>query len=143
MAMQIWLIIFVILLGIEIGTMALTTIWFAIGAIAGLIAALLGASTVVQIVVFLTVSFVVLIFYRPLAIKHVNTKLIKTNVDELVGKEGRVTEKVDNLSQTGRMVVGGMDWSARTERDDVIVEVGTVVKVVKVVGAKLLVEPLK
>lgn len=143
MSIQIWLLVFVILIGIEVATMSLTTIWFAIGAIGGLFASLAGADTTVQIVIFLMISLVILYFYRPLALKYVNTRLTKTNVDDLVGKEGRITEKVDNLSQSGRMVVNGMDWSARTENDELVIEPDTVVRIVKVVGVKLIVEPLK
>ena len=42
MAMIGWLAAFVILIGIEAGTMALTTIWFAGGALAAFFAALFG-----------------------------------------------------------------------------------------------------
>lgn len=143
MSIEFWLLVFVLLIGIEVVTMSLTTIWFAIGAIGGLFASLAGADTTVQIVIFLMISLVILYFYRPLALKYVNTKLIKTNVDDLVGKEGRITEKVDNLSQTGRMMVNGMDWSARTERDGLVIEPDTIVRIVKVVGVKLIVVPLE
>ena len=42
MAMIGWLVAFVIFIGIEAGTMALTTIWFAGGSLAAFLAALLG-----------------------------------------------------------------------------------------------------
>lgn len=142
MSIQFWLTIFIILLIVEIATMALTTVWFSIGAVFALFASLLGASLVVQIVIFLAVSFLVLFLYRPLALKYVNQRLTKTNVDDLVGKEGRITEKVDNLSQTGRMVINGMDWAARSESDAITIEPDTVVKVLKVVGVRLIVEPI-
>lgn len=142
MSIQFWLTIFIILLIVEIATMALTTVWFSVGAVFALFASLLGASLVVQIVIFLVVSFLVLFLYRPLALKYVNQRLTKTNVDDLVGKEGRITEKVDNLSQTGRMVINGMDWAARTESDAITIEPDTVVKVLKVVGVRLIVEPI-
>lgn len=142
MSIQVWLTIFIVLILIEIATMALTTVWFAIGSLGGLLASYLGAGTTVQLVVFLGISVVVLFFYRPLALKYVNSRLIRTNVEELVGKEGKITETVDNLSQTGRMVVNGMDWSARTEEEGIIIEPGTVVKVVRVAGVKLFVKPL-
>lgn len=142
MSIQFWLTIFIILLIVEIATMALTTVWFSVGAVFALFASLLGASLVVQIVIFLAVSFLVLFLYRPLALKYVNQRLTKTNVDDLVGKEGRITEKVDNLSQTGRMVINGMDWAARTESDAITIEPDTVVKVLKVVGVRLIVEPI-
>ena len=72
MAMIGWLVVFVALVGIEVGTMALTTIWFAGGALAAFFMALAGLSFQVQMTVFLAVSFVLLIFTRPLAVKYVN-----------------------------------------------------------------------
>lgn len=143
MSIELWLLVFILLIGIEVATMALTTVWFAIGALGGLFASLLGANTTVQLVVFLVISFAVLYFYRPLALKYVNTRLTKTNVDDLVGKEGKITERVDNLSETGRMMVNGMDWSARTEKDGQVIEPDTIVRVIKVVGVKLIVVPLE
>ena len=72
MAMIGWLVVFVALVGIEVGTMALTTIWFAGGALAAFFMALAGLSFQVQMTVFLAVSFVLLIFTRPFAVKYVN-----------------------------------------------------------------------
>ena len=79
--------------------------------------------------------------YRPLAVKYVNSRRTRTNVDDLIGKEGKVTEKIDNLNQTGRVVLNGMDWSARTQKDGTI-EAETIVKVIDVQGVKLIVEPV-
>ena len=62
-----WLVAFVILIGIEAATMALTTIWFAGGAVFAFFAAVLEFSVQTQLVVFLIVSFVLLLFTRPLA----------------------------------------------------------------------------
>ena len=62
-------------------------------------------------------------------------------MDDLVGKEAKVTEKIDNLNQTGRVVLNGMDWSARTTIGGTI-DVDTIVKVVEVQGVKLIVEPV-
>ena len=50
-----WLIAMAILLVIEIITMGLTTIWFAAGALAAVVAALFHAPLIVQFALFLTV----------------------------------------------------------------------------------------
>lgn len=78
MAMIGWLVVFVALVGIEVGTMALTTIWFAGGALAAFFMALAGLSFQVQMTVFLAVSFVLLIFTRPFAVKYVNKGTVRT-----------------------------------------------------------------
>ena len=141
MDFQFWLMAFIILVVMEFLTMGLTTIWFAIGALTAFFASLFGVSFWIQIILFLVVSLVVLVVYRPLAVKYVNSRRTKTNVDDLVVKEAKVTEKIDNLNQTGRVVLNGMDWSARTTIGGTI-EVDTIVKVVEVKGVKLIVEPV-
>ena len=70
MDFQFWLMAFIILVVMEFLTMGLTTIWFAIGALVSFFASLFGASAWIQIVLFLVVSLVVLIVYRPLAVKR-------------------------------------------------------------------------
>jgi len=72
MATIFWLIAFVILLVIEIITLGLTTVWFALGAIAAFLAAYVGTSILVQIIVFLVVSIALLIVTRPIVMKHFN-----------------------------------------------------------------------
>ena len=115
MAAVYWLIGFVILVGIEAATMALTTIWFAGGALAAFFAALLGASAEVQLGLFVAVSFVLLLFTRPFAKKLLRTGRaeIKTNVDGLIGRTARVTGTVDNELGTGAAVVYGQAWTDR------------------------------
>ena len=81
MAAIYWLIAFVVLVGIEIMTTALTTIWFAGGAVIAFVAALLGAAVAVQLLVFVVISFLLLFLTRPLAIKYVNTSTVKTNAE--------------------------------------------------------------
>ena len=141
MDFQFWLMAFIILVVMEFLTMGLTTIWFAIGALVAFFASLFGATLWIQIILFLVISLVVLVVYRPLAVKYINSRRIRTNVDDLVGKEGKVTEKIDNFNQTGRVIVNGMDWSARTTIGGTI-DVDTIVKVVGVQGVKLIVEPV-
>lgn len=141
MDFQFWLMAFIILVVMEFLTMGLTTIWFAIGALAAFFASLFGATLWVQIILFLVISLVVLVVYRPLAVKYVNSRRTRTNVDDLLGKEAKVTERIDNINQTGRVVLNGMDWSARTTIGGTI-DVDTIVKVIEVQGVKLIVEPV-
>lgn len=106
-AYLIWLGLFIILIVIEIITVGLTTIWFAGGSLAAMLAALLGAGAPVQILVFLAVSCVLLIFTRPWAVKHLNRKRVKTNYESEIGKVIKLTETVNNLDQTGKSTVNG------------------------------------
>ncbi|MDY3080262.1 MAG: NfeD family protein [Oscillospiraceae bacterium] len=137
-----WLIVMVLFLMVEAATVGLVCIWFAVGALAALIAALLGAEIWLQIVLFLVVSAVALYFTRPLAKKYVNAKVEPTNADMVIGKECRVTEAIDNIAGTGAVYVDGKTWTARSESDEVIPE-GTLVTARSIDGVKLIVAALE
>ncbi len=139
----IWLLLFVVLLVIELFTVGLTTIWFAVGALAAFLADCLGAGLPVQIMVFLAVSCILLIFTRPWAAKHVNRRRVRTNYESEIGKIILITEKVDNLNQTGKSTVDGQEWTVRSKNDSDILEPGTKAKVVDISGVKLIVEKYK
>ena len=139
-AYLIWLGLFIILIVIEILTVGLTTIWFAGGSLAAMLAALLGAGAPVQILVFLAVSCVLLIFTRPWAVKHLNRKRVKTNYESEIGKVIKLTETVNNLDQTGKSTVNGQEWTVRSRDDREILEAGSLAKVIAVSGVKLIVE---
>lgn len=133
-----WLALFVVFLIVEAGTVALVSIWFALGALAALVSCALGAEMWLQITVFLVVSLVLL----ALLWKRVRNKLTttKTNVDSMIGAEGYVTEAIDNLSYTGRVKLGGITWAARSTSGAGI-PVGTLVKVERIEGVKVFVSP--
>ena len=133
-----WLVVMVLFLMVEAATVGLVCIWFAVGSLAALIAALLGAEIWLQIVLFLVVSAVALYFTRPLAKKYVNAKVEPTNADMVIGKECRVTEAIDNIAGTGAVYVDGKTWTARSESDEVIPE-GTLVTAKSIKGVKLIV----
>lgn len=133
-----WLALFVVFLIVEAGTVALVSIWFALGALAALVSCALGAEMWLQITVFLVVSLVLLAVLW----KRVRNKLTttKTNVDSMIGAEGYVTEAIDNLSYTGRVKLGGITWAARSTSGAGI-PVGTLVKVERIEGVKVFVSP--
>ena len=137
----IWLGILAVLLVIEGLTTALTTIWFAGGALAAAIAAGAGLGIVSQLLLFFCVSLVLLIFTRPAAMKLMNKNTEKTNVDSLLGKTAVVIQEINNLAQTGQVRINDIEWMARTSDDSAIIPVGTVVVIRAVRGVKLIVEP--
>ncbi|MBR0090767.1 MAG: NfeD family protein [Lachnospiraceae bacterium] len=136
-----WAIAIIIFIVAEILTTALTTVWFIGGAVIALIANALGASIPVQIVLFVIVSGVLLFTVRPYALKHFNPKRSATNVDAVIGKQGIVTARIDNIQQTGAVKVEGMEWSARSAIHQQIIEEGQTVNVEAVDGVKLIVKP--
>ncbi len=136
----IWIGLFIILIIIEIFTVGLTTIWFAIGALAAAGVNTLGANLIIQIIVFFAVSIVLMIFTRPWAAKHLNQKRLKTNYESKIGEVIKITERVDNLRQTGRSIVDGQEWTVRSQDNNVTLEKDELAKVIAVSGVKLIVE---
>ena len=141
MAPIIWLGILAVLLVIEGLTTALTTIWFAGGALAAAIAAGVGMGIVPQLLLFFCVSLVLLLFTRPAALKLMNKGTEKTNVEGLLGKSAVVIQQIDNLAQTGQVRINDIEWMARTSDDSVTIPVGTVVVIEAVHGVRLIVRP--
>ena len=135
---QIWLILLVVLLVIEFATAALTTIWFATGALAALICAIMGGPMWLQIALFAAVSVVLLVLTRPLAEKLRN-RTVRTNADSLIGQEAVVTQYIDNLHSSGEVVVNGQHWSARSVNPEHTIEKGEVVMIRSIEGVKLIV----
>lgn len=137
----IWLIVLVISVILEAATLSLVSIWFAGGALTALLANLLHLPIWIQVVLFLLESLVLLLLTRPLAMRYFNRDRTRTNVDSFIGQEGIVLERVVNLQAKGKVMLNGMEWSARSHREDEEIAEGTVVEVAAVSGAKLIVLP--
>lgn len=134
----VWLGVLIVMILLEMATMGLTTIWFAGGALAAFIAALFGASLLVELGLFLVVSFLLLFAFRPLAMRYVNSKTVKTNVESIAGEIARVTEEINNEMGQGTAVLNGQEWTARAA-DDTVIPAGSLVIVESVSGVKLMV----
>ena len=137
-----WLIMIVVFLLAEASTVMLVSTWFAIGSLAAMLMALIGAGTGLQIAVFVIISAVCLTALRPLVRRHIAPKLTKTNVDAVVGSTGLVTVAIDNVSAQGQVKLGAMEWTARSESGEAIPQ-GTLVKVVRIEGVKAIVSPVR
>ena len=137
----VWFLLMVFFILLEAGTVALVSTWFAAGALGAMITALCGGGLWLQCVVFLVISVVLLISLRGFLRKHITPKQIKTNVDSIVGTEGLVTATIDNLTSTGQVKLGGMEWSARSTSGEVI-QPGERIRVDRVEGVKVFVTPV-
>ncbi len=134
----VWLVIFIVMLGIEIATLGLTTIWFAGGALVATLIAAIGLPLYVQIPVFLVVSVVLLLFTRPIAQKYFNKERIRTNAESLVGQTAVVTESINNLKGMGKAVINGQEWMARSVEDSAELQKETLATIVAIEGVKLI-----
>lgn len=135
MGKLIWLVLMVLFLIAEAATVTMISLWFAAGSLAALIVALLGGGWGLQIAAALIVSMALLACLRPMVRKHFTPKLTRTNVDAIVGSQGYVTADIDNISATGTVKLGAMEWTARSANGDPIPK-GTLVKVEKIEGVK-------
>ncbi len=130
------LLIFSIGEGITVG---LTSIWFALGALGALLVAAAGANQWVQGIVFILLSGLCLVLLRPVAKKMLNTKMVATNADRIIGAHAIVTEEIDNLKGTGLANVAGQIWTARSQ-DDTVISAGILVEICSIQGVKIIVK---
>lgn len=131
-----WLIAFVVLLFIELITVNLVTIWFAIGAIIALISSFFIDSFMYQMIIFVITSIIALIVTRPLMKKFKGFSIVPTNSDRVIGKIGEVTKKIEK-NKYGEVKIFGNTWTAYSNSE---IDVGCRVKVLEIEGVKLIVE---
>ena len=137
-----WLVLLVVFLVVEASCpVHLVSIWFAVGALVAGIVSLLGGQLWLQITLFLVVSIALLVSLWPLVKKVIRPKITATNVDSIIGSQGYVTEAVDNLSATGHVKLGGMEWTARSH-DSKPIPVGALIRVERIEGVKAIVSPV-
>ena len=135
----IWLGAIVLFGVVEAATAGLVSIWFVAGALAALIAVLLGAGIWVQLVAFVVVSAAALALTRPLVKKITAGRSVPTNADRVLGRTARVTETIDNDSASGAVYVDGKTWTARSA-DGSVLPAGSRVEIRRMEGVKLIVE---
>ena len=138
-----WLVVMVALIVIELATLGLTTIWFACGALVAVVAAAMDAPLLLQILMFVVVSFAVLLAVRPIAVKYFNKDRTRTNIESMIGRQAIVVSEIDNMQGIGQVTVNGMEWSARSTINELKIAVGHVVVIRAVDGVKLIVEENK
>lgn len=117
---------------------ALISIWFAVGAMIGALAALINLPLWVQIVCFVIVSLVSMLIVRPIASRYLRGNIVPTNADRCIGEIGVVTKEITR-DEWGEVKVSGATWHA-VSVDNVSVPAQARVKVVAIEGAKLLVK---
>lgn len=134
----IWAVLIVFFTLVEAFTLGLTSIWFAVGSLAALIASALGFNLIVQFIAFIVVAIILLVYTRPLARKIFKVGQNKTNVDALIGKTGVVTMPNVN-GELGQAKLNGQIWTFKGQDHDHY-EVGEEVEVLAIEGVKLIVK---
>ena len=135
-----WFGLLVVFLAVESSSVNLISLWFAAGALVALVLSLLHVELWIQVVVFLAVSSLLLASLRPIAKKYLTPKIVKTNVDSIIGSTGIVTQSIDNVKAEGQVKLGAMYWTARSVSGEPLAE-GTLIRVERIEGVKVFVVP--
>ncbi len=135
-----WLAAVVAFLLMEASTFAMTSIWFAVGAAAALLTCLFTDSFRAQALVFIVVSILCLLAFRPLAAK-LRQKNTPTNGDRNLGREAIVLTTVA-ADVPGRIRLDGVDWNARCATPGDILTPGERCRVAEIHSTLLIVEPV-
>lgn len=129
-----WIGLAVILALVELMSLDLVLLMFALGALAAAVVAAFGAPLWFAVLVFAAVSLALLFFVRPSVVARLHAgPTLTSGHDALVGRSGVVTEQVD--AHGGRIKLAGEVWSARTGSEVAVFEIGTEVLVTKIDGA--------
>ena len=137
-----WFVLLVAFLLVEAGTVTLVSLWFAAGALAAMIVSFLSGPVWLQFVLFAVVSALLLWMLRPIIRKHFKPRVTATNVDAMIGKIGLTIVPVNNVMAQGKLMVNGMEWSARSTSGEEIPE-NVQVRIDRVEGVKLYVTPVE
>ncbi len=137
METYVWLALFVLFLFIEAITPAFVSIWFAGGSLLALIISIIGLPLWLQIAVFAVSSILLMILTRPMYNKYIKARIVRTNLDSLIGEPALVTQDIDNIQYTGEAKVNGRLWTARVE-DGSSASAGEIRRVVEISGTKLI-----
>ena len=137
-----WIGIIVAAVAVEATTEQLISIWFVPGAVIATVLDAFSADILIQVLVFLVISIVGILFFRRLVTSKMNVKETKTNVDAIVGEKCIVTERVDTFAGCGQVKVRGQVWSARGANDEDAFEIGDTLQVIAIEGVKLICKKL-
>ena len=136
----IWVTLVIVFALIEVFTLGLTTVWFAIAALVMVFLSFIQIPLTVQILIFLAIATLLLIFTRPLAIKKFKMGQEKTNVDSLIGKHALVIKTIREFER-GEAKIEGKIWSARSE-DNTEINEGNKCEILRIEGVQLIVRQL-
>jgi membrane protein implicated in regulation of membrane protease activity len=133
-AWLLWLIAAGLFAAGEVASLDLVLLMFAGGALGGMSMALIGLGVPFQLVAFLVVSAALLVVVRPVAKRHLVDRTPEQidGVAVYIGRTAVVSQRVDN--DGGRIRLGHDEWTARTQLDAEVFEVGDEVRIVQIEG---------
>jgi membrane protein implicated in regulation of membrane protease activity len=136
----VWLILAAVLGVAELLTVTLTLGLLAVAAAVAAVVGAAGAAVPFQIAAFVVTAGAGLGLVRPIAVRHLKQPpSLRTGTAALVGRSALVQQEVNGHS--GRVRIGGEEWSARAYDETLVIPVGATVDVIKIEGATALVYP--
>jgi len=133
-----WIAVIAVAIIVEVVTDQLVSIWFVPGAIIATILDYFEVGIVWQVLVVLILAAAGIVFAKTFLAKKLDSKIIKTNVEAIIGERCVVTEKIDNYVGCGQVKIKGQIWSARGVEEDSVFEEGESLRVVAVEGVKVI-----
>ena len=139
-----WLALLVLSVALECFTVKGFFLCFVPASLASGILAFLDVRLWIQLCVFALLWLFAFLFLRPLVLRLLGKRTPHAfSVEDAIGTETVVVERLDNLAGRGAVTVGGMEWAARTLSDDIVIEAGTRVQIIAVEGVKFICRTLK
>ncbi len=132
----IWIGVLVVCCFIEAFTMGLTTIWGGIASLPLIFIARTGLPFKWQILIFVIITLILIIFTRPFVAKKLNLGKNKTNVNSMIGQEVLITKAITQFAKGEAKAKNGVIWSVTTS-DNSEIQKNTTAKVISVEGNTL------
>lgn len=135
-----WLIVAIGAFALDVITSSFLFVWFTLGGLAAIVANLLGASFIVQLIVFAVVSLISVGVGYPYAKNKFKKGEVKTPLMEetYIGKEFISQQDIDN---SGNVKIGGIYWGVINE--GVPITKGEKFKVVSIEGNKFKIKKIE
>jgi membrane protein implicated in regulation of membrane protease activity len=141
--MGIWIIWLIVAAVLGVAEVMTATLAFGLIAVAALVGAGVGAAggnVALQFGAFVVASAAGLGIVRPFALRHVKQPPpLRTGTAALVGRSAYVLDEI--TAHSGRVRIGGEEWSARPYDETLTIPAGVTVDVLQIEGAMALVYP--
>ena len=137
--LYVWLAVVAICLIVEFITFDLVSVWFILGGIVSMILVALGVELLWQLVAFIVISLLCLIFCRKPIMKLLGKNKSSTNADANIGKEFTLLTPI-SFGSPGTIKINDVIWNVIGEKDDTEISSGVKVEIVEIKGNKFIVK---
>jgi len=134
-----WIVVAIVAIGGELLATNFLLLFVALAAMLAALLAWLGVGLPWQVVTFSVAALLLPVLLRRQMVRRLSGRGVPSRTDTLKGSVAEVTERIDPVLGTGRVIVAGQDWAARSAT---AVPTGVKVKVTGADGILLLVSPL-